>query len=79
MKSPFIFDEPAGPQAICMVGFADRKGSGRCSNPDCGRHSASLLNGYCITCATKSGVNPMRPACEPIRLTDLAAETADSQ
>ncbi|MBY0551994.1 MAG: hypothetical protein K2W95_32220 [Candidatus Obscuribacterales bacterium] len=79
MKSPFILDEPAGPQATCLVGFADRNGAGRCTNPDCGRHSTALLNGYCITCTSKHGVNPMRAVCQPIRLTDDAAEAAESK
>lgn len=79
MKSPFILDEAGGPSTICMVGFADRSGSGRCVDPNCGRHSAALLNGYCIPCATTKGISPMKGVCAPITLNDEAAEAADSQ
>ncbi|MBX9687405.1 MAG: hypothetical protein K2X27_11930 [Candidatus Obscuribacterales bacterium] len=49
-------------------------GAGTCKNPSCQRRSPSLLSGYCVSCASAKGLNPMKACgCQPIRLTDAAA------
>lgn len=53
-------------------------GSGRCKNPRCRKPSATLLSGYCISCAVARNINPMRDCgCQPIVLED-DSEAADS-
>ena len=78
MKSPYLLDEGPGSGPICLVGFADRHASGRCQDRNCGRQSATLLNGYCLACATKHNVNPMLGSCPTIKLTEDAATAAPS-
>lgn len=54
-------------------------GAGRCKNPNCQRHSASLLGGYCTSCAAARGLNPLKQCgCQPIVLTQSAMAVAAS-
>ncbi len=52
-------------------------GSGRCKNPNCGRRSPSMLEGYCSTCAVSRGINPLKACgCKPIILNEAALASA---
>lgn len=68
--SALFMTEPTGVEAFCAVGMADRNASGRCQDRSCGRHSTTLLNGFCLPCATKRNVTPVRTCCPPIKLAD---------
>ncbi len=73
MNSRLMLEEPVGPEAFCSVSLSDKHGSGRCQDQKCGRVSTTLLNGYCLPCATRRNINPVRACCPPIKLTALAA------
>ncbi len=52
-------------------------GAGHCKNPKCQRVSASLLGGYCTSCAAARGLNPLKQCgCQPIVLTQSAMAAA---
>lgn len=43
---------------------------GNCKDSACGQFSSVLLSGYCLPCAAKHNVDPMRGCgCGPVRLT----------
>jgi hypothetical protein len=65
--------ETSGIQMHCGTAITGA-GAGRCKNQNCGRHSPSLLGGYCTPCAVAKGVNPLKACgCQPIVLTEEAA------
>ncbi|MBY0359522.1 MAG: hypothetical protein K2W82_16075 [Candidatus Obscuribacterales bacterium] len=50
--------------------------AGNCQDPACGQRVQILVNGYCINCATKHGVDTMRGCGNPICLHEEDASAA---
>lgn len=76
-RNPFAI-ENEDPGMHCGNAIANfGSGAASCKEPGCQKPSVTFFSGYCISCATRKGINPLKDCgLAPIKVTEDSANSA---